>query len=101
VVEPGIHPPRSDYRQNKKRHLEFLPSPTTQRKSQSIIVSVSYGGLPQVHTQELVDHSRDGRTGWAMAQYAGPSYETPPSFLACNDVERTLIGLDTPIAKGR
>ena len=23
VVEPGIHPPRSDYRQNKKRHLEF------------------------------------------------------------------------------
>ena len=56
------------------------------------------GGLPQVPTQELVDHSRDGRTGWAMAQQ-DPRIKAHRASL--HYVERTIIGLDTPIAKGR
>lgn len=55
-------------------------------------VRTQNGGLPQVPTQELVDHSRDGRTGWAMAQYAGPSYESPPSFLALCGTDYYRIG---------
>ena len=31
-------------------------------------------------------------TGWTMAQYAGPSYETPPSFLALCGTDYYRIG---------
>lgn len=80
-------------------------------------VRTQNGGLPQVPTQELFDHSRDGRTGWAMAPQKAPrmkqnklGYRTPGfalrlvgrvslSFLAlCGTYY--FIGLDTPIAKG-